>query len=72
MQGSPHHQHLQLGSELEADRQIINGTHEGEPLNAILSANSDPAVLVDSEDLGGFRNYMLCVCGNSCAPASVS
>lgn len=43
------------------DTQIINGTHEGEPLNAILSADSDPAVLVDSEDLGGFRNYMLCV-----------
>jgi hypothetical protein len=31
----------------------------GEPLNAIISANSDPRVLVDSPDNGGFLNYML-------------
>ena len=31
----------------------------GEPLNVIISGNSDEAVLVDSEDNGGFRNYML-------------
>ncbi|KAG9074847.1 hypothetical protein FS749_013536 [Ceratobasidium sp. UAMH 11750] len=31
----------------------------GEPLNVILSAKSDPAVLVDQEDKGGLRNYFL-------------
>ncbi|KAG9118802.1 hypothetical protein FRC07_006506, partial [Ceratobasidium sp. 392] len=31
----------------------------GEPLNVILSAKSDPAVLVDQEDRGGLRNYFL-------------
>jgi hypothetical protein len=33
----------------------------GEPINAVLSGNSDEDVLVDSEEFGGFRNYMLCV-----------
>jgi hypothetical protein len=33
----------------------------GEPINMILSGHSDEAVLVDSEDNGGFRNYMLYV-----------
>lgn len=31
----------------------------GEPLNVILSANSDAAVLVDQENDGGLRNYYL-------------
>ncbi|KAG8736833.1 hypothetical protein FRC10_008805 [Ceratobasidium sp. 414] len=31
----------------------------GEPLNIILSAKSDSAVLVDQEDKGGLRNYFL-------------
>ena len=31
----------------------------GEPLNVIISGNSDDLVLVDSEDNGGFRNYFL-------------
>ncbi|EJC98979.1 uncharacterized protein FOMMEDRAFT_23338 [Fomitiporia mediterranea MF3/22] len=31
----------------------------GEPLNVILSANSDAAVLVDSEDHGGLQNYFI-------------
>lgn len=31
----------------------------GEPLNVILSANSDADVLVDQEDAGGLRNYFL-------------
>jgi hypothetical protein len=30
-------------------------------LNVILSAVSDGAVLIDSEDNGGMRNYFLCV-----------
>lgn len=30
-----------------------------EPVNIIISANSDPAVLLDSEDDGGLRNYWL-------------
>ncbi|TBU31788.1 hypothetical protein BD311DRAFT_804267 [Dichomitus squalens] len=33
----------------------------GEPLNIIVSGNSDETVLVDSEDNGGFRNYMISV-----------
>ncbi|KAI0766455.1 hypothetical protein BD413DRAFT_615245 [Trametes elegans] len=33
----------------------------GEPLNVIISGHSDAAVLVDSEDNGGFRNYFLSV-----------
>jgi hypothetical protein len=32
----------------------------GEPANAILSAKSDPAVLIDQETDGGLRNYFLC------------
>ena len=31
----------------------------GEPLNVIISGNSDDLVLVDSENNGGFRNYFL-------------
>ncbi|KAG8969500.1 hypothetical protein FRC03_002361 [Tulasnella sp. 419] len=31
----------------------------GEPLNVIISARSDPAVLQDREDQGGLRNYFL-------------
>lgn len=31
----------------------------GEPLNVILSADSDPAVLKDSLYDGGFQNYLL-------------
>ncbi|GFZ44107.1 hypothetical protein JCM24511_01828 [Saitozyma sp. JCM 24511] len=41
---------------------IVNGTYPaglGEPLNVILSANSDKDVLVKSTDNGGFLNYML-------------
>ncbi|KAL7421710.1 hypothetical protein Q5752_003480 [Cryptotrichosporon argae] len=41
---------------------IVNGTYPaglGEPLNVIISAQSDPAVLVQSQDNGGFNNYML-------------
>jgi len=42
--------------------EIVNGTYPaglGEPLNVIISAESDPAVLVRSPDNGGFLNYML-------------
>ncbi|WVQ67845.1 uncharacterized protein L199_006050 [Kwoniella botswanensis] len=41
---------------------IVNGTYPaglGEPLNVILSADSDKEVLVKSTDEGGFLNYML-------------
>ncbi|WWC70370.1 uncharacterized protein I206_104320 [Kwoniella pini CBS 10737] len=41
---------------------IVNGTYPaglGEPLNVILSADSDKAVLAKSLDDGGFLNYML-------------
>ncbi|TYJ55707.1 hypothetical protein B9479_003614 [Cryptococcus floricola] len=41
---------------------IVNGTYPaglGEPLNVILSGDSDDAVLVKSADNGGFLNYML-------------
>ncbi|WWC89484.1 uncharacterized protein L201_004408 [Kwoniella dendrophila CBS 6074] len=41
---------------------IVNGTYPaglGEPLNVILSADSDKEVLVKSLDKGGFLNYML-------------
>ncbi|ORY32552.1 hypothetical protein BCR39DRAFT_522800 [Naematelia encephala] len=41
---------------------IVNGTYPaglGEPLNVILSANSNKDVLVKSADDGGFLNYML-------------
>ncbi|WVW83712.1 hypothetical protein I302_105733 [Kwoniella bestiolae CBS 10118] len=41
---------------------IVNGTYPaglGEPLNVILSADSDKEVLVKSTDKGGFLNYML-------------
>jgi len=31
----------------------------GEPVNAILSANSDPQILIDQETNGGLRNYFL-------------
>lgn len=44
--------------------QIVNNTYppgQGEPLNVIVSGDSDPQVLVDSLDNGGFQNYMLCV-----------
>ncbi|KAH9976550.1 hypothetical protein BJV74DRAFT_861849 [Russula compacta] len=30
----------------------------GEPINAVLLATSDPAVLVDQQSSGGFRNYL--------------
>ena len=33
----------------------------GEPVNAILSAKSDPQILIDQEADGGLRNYFLCV-----------
>ena len=33
----------------------------GEPLNVIVSGHSDDTVLVDSQDNGGFRNYMMWV-----------
>lgn len=42
--------------------QIVNGTYPpglGEPLNVIISGDSDPEVLVDSTFKGGFQNYML-------------
>jgi hypothetical protein len=42
--------------------QIVNGTYPaglGEPLNVILSAESDASVLVNSQDKGGYLNYML-------------
>ena len=42
--------------------QIVNGTYPaglGEPLNVILSAESDAAVLETSLDHGGFLNFML-------------
>ncbi|WVO16345.1 hypothetical protein L204_104020 [Cryptococcus depauperatus] len=41
---------------------IVNGTYPeglGEPLNVIVSADSDKEVLVKSLDKGGFLNYML-------------
>ncbi|KAJ3735896.1 hypothetical protein DFJ43DRAFT_763779 [Lentinula guzmanii] len=41
---------------------IVDGTFpagQGEPLNIIISANSDQAVLVDQETDGGLRNYWL-------------
>ena len=34
---------------------------QGEPLNAIISGNSDSRVLQDAEVDGGLRNYFLCV-----------
>ncbi|KAI0755098.1 hypothetical protein C8Q80DRAFT_1299810 [Daedaleopsis nitida] len=34
---------------------------QGEPLNVIVSGNSDALVLDDNEDKGGFRNYFLSV-----------
>lgn len=34
---------------------------QGEPLNAIITGNSDPRVLVDAEVDGGLRNYFLYV-----------
>ena len=34
---------------------------QGEPLNAIISGNSDARVLQDAEVDGGLRNYFLCV-----------
>jgi len=39
----------------------VNGTSPpaGEPINAIISANSDKAVLNDTETNGGLRNYFL-------------
>ncbi|BEI79945.1 hypothetical protein CcaverHIS002_0104740 [Cutaneotrichosporon cavernicola] len=43
---------------------VVNNTYPpgmGEPLNVIVSANSDPAVLKDSLYDGGFQNYMLSV-----------
>lgn len=33
----------------------------GEPINAIITVNSDPTVLVDQEIEGGLRNYFLYV-----------
>ena len=33
----------------------------GEPVNAILSAKSDPQILIDQETNGGLRNYFLYV-----------
>lgn len=42
----------------------MNGTYPagmGEPLNVILSGDSDAEVLVKSADDGGFLNYMLYV-----------
>jgi len=33
----------------------------GEPLNVIIAGTSDPAVLVDTENNGGFRNFFLSV-----------
>lgn len=42
----------------------MNGTYPagmGEPLNVILSGDSDAEVLVKSVDDGGFLNYMLYV-----------
>lgn len=49
---------------------------QGEPINAIISGNSDARVLVQSEDQGGLLNYFLCVCLSVCpcvlkAPAGV-
>lgn len=44
--------------------QVVEGTFPaglGEPLNVILSAESDKEVLVRSLDNGGFLNYMLFV-----------
>ncbi|BEJ11017.1 hypothetical protein CspHIS471_0104390 [Cutaneotrichosporon sp. HIS471] len=43
---------------------VVNNTYPpgmGEPLNVIISADSDPAVLKDSLYDGGFQNYMLSV-----------
>ena len=42
----------------------MNGTDppgQGEPLNAIISGNSDPRVLVDETTNGGLRNFFLYV-----------
>ena len=42
--------------------QIVNGTYpagQGEPLNVIISAQSDADVLARNSDQGGFLNYML-------------
>jgi hypothetical protein len=44
------------------NKQSVPGTFPeglGEPLNVILSGNSDPAILVDQEKDGGLRNYFL-------------
>lgn len=44
--------------------QWVNNTYPaglGEPLNIILSGDSDDDVLVQSADNGGFLNYMLYV-----------
>jgi hypothetical protein len=47
----------------------VNNTYPaglGEPLNVILSGDSDDDVLVQSTDNGGFLNYMLYVHKCSC------
>lgn len=41
---------------------------QGEPLNAIITGNSDPRVLVDAEIDGGLRNYFLYVCTEPLPP----
>ena len=38
---------------------VLQSADLGEPLNAILSAESDPRVLKITTDKGGFLNYML-------------
>ncbi|KAH8806619.1 hypothetical protein DL96DRAFT_1671895 [Flagelloscypha sp. PMI_526] len=47
----------QGGSFVTQLRTTTDPPNSGEPLNAIISANSDPAVLVDSMADGGLRNY---------------
>lgn len=53
---------ISISSRTDALGQIVNGTYPaglGEPLNVILSGDSDDEVLAKSLDDGGFLNYML-------------
>jgi len=48
---------------LPAPQQVDNTypAGQGEPVNIIISGDSDEEVLADNEDKGGILNYYLCV-----------
>lgn len=44
--------------------QIVDGTYppgQGEPINVVISGDSDAALLVNQEVDGGLINYFVCV-----------